>query len=110
LGILAVPAPLLAMTDDLPGAQATTTQALSLSPHAANQGQAQGQASPSDLGSTHLSALATTLRCRCAVVIRWPTLTRRGRMREPLCIKKLADNLSRLKSWIIWWRAMAQKF
>ncbi|MBU3655236.1 MAG: hypothetical protein FGM23_02605, partial [Alphaproteobacteria bacterium] len=59
LGILAVPAPLLAMTDDLPGAQATTTQALSLSPpHAANQGQAQGQASPSDLDQ-HTYRLAT---------------------------------------------------
>ena len=63
LGILSAPAPLLAMTDDLPGAQATTTQALSLPPpHAANQGQAQGQASPSDLDQ-HTYRLAITLRC-----------------------------------------------
>lgn len=60
LGILSAPALLLAMTDDLSGAQAKTT--LSLSPRAANQGQAQGQASPSDLDQ-HTYRLATTLRC-----------------------------------------------
>lgn len=63
LGILSAPAPLLAVTGDLPGAQATTTQVLSLSPpRPANQGQAQGRASPSDLDQ-HTYRLATTLRC-----------------------------------------------